>query len=247
LLGQDEMRALLVLVPSLVACSSQNVAPLSEFGPIEAYIGVELGPLAGESGDLDVNPRVFAELSHNNPACPVFDDDIDVSIDGVRPDSLEPGYYDEGGGYGHDTEPSCQSPYFTIDRVPPAKPVSVLRLADATAEMSLEVDRLFVNPVMTIATPLVHGQAARIDVADDRQITMVDAVWWVGDEESRIGYDAMPTVAANGIALTMPSAGTGPGWLEVRVELAAPELTCNGFSTCAVSIKGSAKLDGTLE
>ena len=214
---------------------------------MEAWISVELGPLAADSGRLDVNPRVNVAFNHNNPACPVFDGDIDTSIDGVRPDDLEVGYYDEGGGWGHDTGPSCQPPYYSINRVPPAKPTSVLRLADATADYSLEVDRLFVNPAMTIATPLTRGQGARIDVNDDRVITKVEAMWWVGDSESALGYDAMPTVNANGIFLQMPADGAGRGWLEVRVELAAPQITCNGFSECAVWIHGSQRFDGTLQ
>jgi hypothetical protein len=241
------MRALVGFgLPLLVACSSQNVAPLSEFGPMSAWISVELGPLPADGG-LDVNHRVFVSFSHDAPGCPVFDDDIDVSIDGVRPDSLEVGYYDEGGGYGHDTSPFCQPPYFSIDRVPPAQPRSTLRLRDATADLSLEVDRLFVNPAMTIATPLVRGQVARIDVADDRQLTKVDAEWWVGDETSATGYDAMATIDGNGIALRMPSDTSGPGWLEVRVQLAAPQLTCNGFSECDVTISASEKFDATLQ
>jgi hypothetical protein len=241
------MRALVGLgLPFLVACSSQNVAPLSQFGPMEASISVELGPLSAESG-RDVDPRIFVSFSHSAPDCPVFDDDIDVSIDGVRPDSLEVGYYDEGGGYGHDTSPFCQPPYFSIDRVPPAQPRSTLRVKDATADFSLEVDRLFVNPAMTIATPLVRGQVARIDVADDRQIMKVEAEWWVGDETSATGYDAMATIDGNGIALRMPSETSGPGWLEVRVQLAAPQLTCNGFSECSVFMQASAKFDTTLQ
>jgi hypothetical protein len=245
------MRALLLLAPALVACTSENVAPLSEFGPISAYVEVELGPLAGESGDLDVNPRVFVEFSHNNPDCPVLDDDIDTSIDGVRPTSLERGYYDDGSGWGDNHDPSCQRPYFTIDKVPPAKPRSVLRLADATADLSLEVDRLFVNPAMTIATPLVRGQLARIDVADDRQIEKVEAMWWVEGHDDvgtfQMGYDVKPTVASNVLSFRMPSETSGPGWLEVRVSLAKPEQTCTGFSMCDVTIKGSERFDATLE
>ena len=239
------MRALVVLLPSLVACTSENVAPLIEFGPISAYIDVELGPLAADSGREDVNPRVFVSFSHDNPDCPVFGD-VDTSIDGVRPSSFEHGYYDDGGSYG-DGGPSCQPPYYSINKVPPAKPVSILRLKDSTAEFSLEVDRLFVNPAMTIATPLVRGQVARIDVADDRPITNVEAFWWVGDDTSATGYDVMPTPSAGAISLHMPAQGAGSGWLEVRVVLGAPQLTCNGFSDCSVSIKGSATFDTTLQ
>jgi hypothetical protein len=242
------MRALLALVPTLVACTSQNVAPLIEFGPMSASISVELGPLSAESG-RDVNPRVNVSFSHDNPDCPVFDDDINASIDGVRPDSFEHGYYDEGGsGYSHDDGPICQPGYFSIDKVPPAQPRSILRLADATADLSLEVDRLFVNPAMTIATPLVRGQLARIDVADDRKITKVEAMWWVreGDEDnwSATGYDVMPTITANGISFRMPTEVSGAGSLEVRVDLPAPQLTCNGFS---MQIKGSQMFDTTLQ
>lgn len=241
------MRVLFGLgLPLLVACTSQNVAPLSEFGPMSVSISAELGPLSAESG-RDVNPRVHVAFSHANPDCPVFDDDIDTSIDGVRPDSFEHGYYDEGGGYGHNTDPICQPPYFSIDRVPPAQPRSTLRLSDATADLSLEVDRLFVNPAMTLATPLVRGQLARIDIADDRQLMKADAEWWVGDETSSTIYDAMATITASGIELRMPSEVSGPGRLEVRVVLAAPQLTCNGFSTCSVVINGSEKFDTTLQ
>ena len=241
------MRALVVLgLPSLVACTSENVAPLSEFGPMSVSVSVELGPLSSESG-RDVDPRIFVLFDHNAPNCPVFDSDIDATIDGVRPDSFEHGYYDEGGGYGHDTSPICQSPYFSIDRVPAPKPLSTLRVRDATADLSLDVDRLFVNPAMTLATPLVRGQVGRIDVADDRQLMKVDAEWWVGDENSSIGYDAMATITPGGISLRMPTETSGPGRLEVRVQLAAPQLTCNGFSACTVSIHGSEKFDATLQ
>jgi len=244
------MRAVLVLVPTLVACTSQNVAPLSEFGPMSASIDVELGPVSAESG-RDVNPRVHVAFSHDNPDCPVFDDDLNATIDGVRPDSFEHGYYDEGSGYSHDDGPSCQPPFFSIDRVPPAQPRSSLRLVDATAELSLEVDRLFVNPAMTLATPLVRGQLARIDVADDRQITKVEAEWWVesGDESngSAVIYDVMATTTPNGISFRMPTEVSGVGRLEVRVELAAPQLTCNGFSKCSATIKGSQTFDATLQ
>jgi hypothetical protein len=242
------MRALAAVLPLLVACTSENVRPLAEFGPMSASIDVELGPLAADSGLEDVNPRVFVAFSHDNPDCPVFGGDIDTSIDGVRPDSFERGYYDDGsGGYDSNHDPICQPPYFSINRVPPAKPSSVLRLADSTADYSLEVDRLFVNPVMAIVTPLVRGQVARIDVADDRQLTKVDAEWWVGDETSAMIYDAMATIGADGISLRMPSNVSGPGRLEVRVQLAAPQLTCNGFSECSVTIKGSQTFDATLQ
>lgn len=244
------MRALLVLVPTLVACTSENVAPLIEFGPMSASIDVELGPVSAESG-RDVNPRVNVSFSHANPDCPVFDDDIKASIDGVRPDSFEHGYYDEGSGYSHDDDPICQSPFFSIDKVPPALPRSTLRLADATADLSLEVDRLFVNPAMTLATPLVRGQMARIDVADERQITKVEAEWWVeeGTEDnwSAMIYDVMATITPSGISFRMPTEVSGVGRLEVRVELAAPQLTCNGFSMCSVTIKGSQTFDATLQ
>ena len=241
------MRAVAVLAVSLAGCSSENVAPLKDFGPMSAWISVELGPLAADSGSLDVNPRVFVAFLHDNPACPVFGDDIDTSIDGVRPDSFERGYYDEGGGYGHDTSPSCQSPYYSIDKVPPAKPTSMLRLADATADYSLEVDRLFVNPAMTIGTPLVRGQLARLDVADDRALMNVDVEWWVGDETSATGYPMMATVTANAISFRMPTEASGPGWLEVRVDLGVPQMTCNGFADCSVTMQGSQKLDATLQ
>jgi hypothetical protein len=241
------MRVLAGLVLALVGgCSTENVQPLSEFGPIAASIDVDLGPLPEGAGDLDVNPRVFVAFDHSNPACPVFGD-VDTSIDGVRPDALENGYYDDGSGWGDNHDPSCQPPYYSIDHVPPGKPTSILRLADATASYSMEVDRLFVNPAMTIATPLARGQVARIDVADDRQITKVDAMWWVGNSESATGYDVMATVAANGISFTMPTQVSGPGWLEVRVGLAAPQITCNGFSTCSATIKGSQRFEGTLQ
>lgn len=239
------MRALL-LVPVLAACTTQNAAPLAEFGPISVWIAAELGPLSAESG-RDVNPRVHVAFDHSNPDCPVFDGDIDASIDGVRPDSFERGYYDEGGGYGHDTGASCQPPYFSIDRVPPAKPLSILRLVDATADLTVEVDRLFVNPTMTLATPLVRGQIARIDVADDREVTKVEAEWWVGDENSAMIYDVMATVASNSISFRMPSNVSGSGWLEVRVELAAPQVACNGLSMCSVTIMGSETFDATLQ
>jgi hypothetical protein len=240
------MRAFLAVVPLLVACSTQNVAPLSEFGLMSASISVELGPLPASDG-LDVNPRVNVAFDHNNPNCPVFGGDIETSIDGVRPDEFERGYYDEGGGYGHDTGAICQPPYYSIDRVPPAKPTSILRLADSTADYSMEVDRLFVNPTMTIATPLVRGQMARIDVMDDRQVADAEAMWWIGDENNATGYDVMATVTANTISFRMPSTVSGPGWLEVRVDLAAPQVTCNGFSNCTAIIMGSQKFDGTLQ
>jgi len=238
---------LLPVVGLLAACTSENVAPLVEFGPMAAYVDVELGPLTAEWGREDVNPRVFVSFSHTNPDCPVFDNDIDASIDGVRPDSFELGYYDEGGGWGHDTGPSCQPPYFSINKVPAAKSVSTLRLADETAEMSLTADRLFVNPAMSIASPLRRGQLAVIDVADDRAIKNVEAMWWVGTEESATGYDLMATVSSNVIGLRMPSETSGPGWLEVRVELAPTQATCIGFSSCSVLIKGSQRFDATLE
>ncbi len=244
------MRALLALVPTLAACTTQNVAPLSEFSPMSASISVELGPLSSDIG-FDGNPRVDVSLHHFLPGCPVFDDDIKASIDGVRPDSFERGYYEEASGYGHNDDPTCQSPYFSINKVPPAQPRSILRVSDATAELSLEVDRLFVNPAMTIATPLVRGQLARIDVADDREITKVSAMWWVERRDeygsSATGYDVLPTVSPTGISFRMPTQVSGDGWLEVRVELAAPELTCNGFSKCTVMIKGSQTFDGTLQ
>jgi hypothetical protein len=239
------MRALLAILPSLVACTSENVAPLSQFGPMSAWVSVELGPLSAESG-RDVNPRVFVSLDHSNPDCPVFDDDIAASIDGVRPDSFEHGYYDDSTGYGHNNDPICQPPFFSIDRVPAAKTRSTLRIADETANYSLEVDRLFVNPEMTLAARLEHGRMARIDVNDDRQITNVEAEWWVGDETESYIYDVMATVASNAITFRMPSDLSGPGRLEVRVELAAPDLTCNGFSECLVSMKGSQTFNDTL-
>lgn len=236
----------LALVPTIGACTTENVSPLSEFGPMSASIDVELGPVSAESG-RDVNSRVFVSFSHDNPNCPVFDDDINASIDGVRPDSFEVGYYDEGGGYGHNDDPSCQSPYFSIDRVPPAQPRSILRLADATADLSLEVDRLFVNPAMTLTAPLARGRLAHIDVADDRLITKVEAEWWDGDETSAYIHDVHATVAADGISFRMPTEVTSTtGHLEVRIVLAAPQLTCNGFSTCTVTIKGSQTFDGPL-
>ncbi|MEO7096551.1 MAG: hypothetical protein ABI175_25050, partial [Polyangiales bacterium] len=120
------MRAILLLAPALVACTSENVAPLVDFGPLEASISVELGPVSAESG-RDVNPRIDVAFYHSNPDCPVFDDDIKTSLDGVRPDSFEHGYYDEGSGYSHDDGGGCQSPYFSIAKVPPAQPRSVLR------------------------------------------------------------------------------------------------------------------------
>jgi hypothetical protein len=239
------MRAVL-LFPTLVACSSQNVAPLIDFGPMSASISVELGPLSAESG-RDVNSRVNVSFSHDNPDGPVLDDDIDASIDGVRPDSFELGYYEDGSGYGHNDDPICQPPFFSIDKVPPQKPRSILRLADASADLSLEVDRLFVNPAMTLAIPLMRGELGRIDVADDRQITKVEAEWWVEQGTSATIYDVMPTITSNSISFRMPAEVNGPGRLEVRVELAAPQLTCNGFAMCAVSMKGSATFDATLQ
>jgi hypothetical protein len=240
------MRALpVVVVLSLGACSTQNVAPLSAFGPMSASIDVELGPLGPEFA-RDVDPRFFVAFDHSQPDCPVFDDDIDASIDGVRPDSFELGYYDEGGGYGHDTGAICQPPYFSIEKVPAAKPTSVLRLRDATADYTLEVDRLFVNPTMTVAAPLMRGQMGRVDVADDRQITKADAQWWVGDENSATGYPMTTTVTSNVISFRMPSEVSGPGHLEIRVELAAPQLTCNGFSECRVDMKGSQTFEESL-
>jgi len=239
--------ALLFLVPTFGACTSENVAPLIEFGPMSASISVELGPVSAESG-RDVNPRIHVSFSHDQPNCPVFDDDVNASIDGVRPDSFELGYYDEGGGYGHNDDPSCQSPYFSIDRVPPAQPRSILRLADATADLSLEVDRLFVNPSMTLTTPLARGRLALIEVADDRSITKVEAEWWDEDGTSATIYDVMPTLTPAGIEFRMPTQSevTGAGRLEVRVELATPQLACNGFSKCSVTIKGSQTFDATL-
>lgn len=246
----EPMRALLVLVPTLVACTSQNVVPLVEFGPMDALIMVELGPVSAESG-RDVNDRVNVHFWHDDPNCPVFDDDIRATIDGVRPDSFEHGSYEEGSSYGHNDDPTCQSPYFSMRKVPSAKPLSVLRLSDTTADYSLEVDRLFVNPAMTLATPLVRGQVARIDVADDRLITKVEGEWWVeeGDEynNSAMIYDVMATVTPNGISFRMPSEVSGVGRLDVRVELEAPQLTCNGFAKCTVTIKGSQTFDATLQ
>ena len=239
------MRILLVLAASLVGCSSGNVQPLDKFGPMSAWIDVELGPFPADGG-LDVNPRVFVSFDHNSPACPVFDDDIDVSIDGVRPDELEVGYYDEGGGWGDNHDPSCQPPYFSINKVPSSRLASTLRLRDATADYSMDVDRLFVNPAMTIATPLTRGQVARIDIADDRKLTKVSAIWWVGDSENATGYDTMATVSSNSISLHMPTELGGPGWLEVHAEVEAPQITCNGFSECSVLLNTSARLEGTL-
>ena len=211
-----------------------------------ASISVELGPVSAESG-RDVDPRIHVAFSHDHPDCPVFDDGISASIDGVRPDSFERGYYDDGGGYGHNDDPICQSPFFSIDKVPPAQPWSTLRLADATADLSLEVDRLFVNPAMTLATPLVRGELARIDVADDRPITRVEAEWWVEEGTSATIHDVMASIMSNRIALRMPSEVSGGGRLEVRVQLAAPQLTCSGFSMCTVMIKGSETFDATLQ
>jgi len=239
------MRILLLLAASLVGCSSENVQPLSKFGPMSAWIDVNLGPLPAKD-DLDVNPRVFVSFDHNNPACPVFDDDIDVAIDAVRPDELEVGYYDEGGGYGDNHDPICQPPYFSIYKVPSPKPLSTLRLKDSTADFSMDVDRLFVNPAMTLATPLSRGQVARIDVADDRPLTNVSVLWYTGDNESSIGYEVTATVNANSISLQMPTQGSGPGWLEIHADLPAPQITCNGFSECSVMMKGSEKINGTL-
>ncbi len=239
------MQAALLLLPALVGCTSENVAPLVEFGPMSAWILVELGPVSAESG-RDVNPRVDVSFSHDNPDCPVLDDDITASIDGVRPDSFEHGYYDSGSGYSHDDGPNCQPPFFSIDRVPPAQPRSILRLADATADLSLEVDRLFVNPAMTLTAPLARGRLSHIDIADERPITKVDAEWWDGDETSATIYDVMPTLTPDGISFRMPTEISSAGRLEVRVELAAPQLTCNGFSKCSVTIKGSQTFEATL-
>ncbi len=245
LLSLEAMRALLALLPTLVACTSQNVVSLVEFGPISASIAVELGPVSAESG-RDVNPRIDVSFSHNNPDCPVFGDDVKATIDGVRPDSFERGYYEEASGYDHSDGANCQPPYFSIDKVPPAQPRSTLRLTDPTADLVLEVDRLFVNPAMSLATPLVRGQLARIDVADDRQITNVGAEWWVEDGTGATIYDVMASVTPTGISLRMPSEVHGDGRLEIRVQLATPQLTCNGFSSCSVQIKGSQTFDATL-
>lgn len=232
----------------LAGCTSQNVAPLVEFGPMTAYVDVELGPLVTEFRRPGIDPRVQVSLSHDNPDCPVLDeDDTDASIDGVRADSFYPGNYDEGGGWGHDSGPSCQPPFFAINKVPAAMASSTLRLADATAEMTLVADRLFVNPEMTIASPLLRGQLAVIDVADDRPIKTVEAMWWVGTEDSATGYDVMPMVSSNVIEITMPTETSGPGWLEVRVVLAPSQPTCIGFSECFVTVKGSAKFDARLD
>jgi hypothetical protein len=72
-------------------------------------------------------------------------------------------------------------------------------------------------------------------------------MWWVGDESSATGYDVMATITSTGLSFRMPSEVSGDGWLEVRVDLAAPQLTCNGFSACSVMIKGSQRFDATLQ
>lgn len=243
------MRALVVLVPALAACSApQNVTPLADFGPMGAWLSVELGPLAPDSGREDVDPRVHVAFSHDRPDCPVFDDDIDATIDGIRPTSFEHGYHEEGGGYGHNDDATCQPPFFSIAKVPPAQPRSTLRLADATAELVMEVERLFVNPALTLASPLVRGRAARIAIDDDRTITEVSAVFWVGDATTATGYDFAPVIDGFGIAMQVPAdMPAGAGWLEVRVRLAQPGIICDGFAVCNVAMHGSARLDGAVQ
>lgn len=234
----------LPLIGLLAGCTSQNVVPLADFGPIRAYVDVELGPLGVTTGAI-IDPPVLVSFSHTSADCPVFDGDVKASIDGVRPDRFERGYYKEPGALGHDAGSGCQTPYFTINKVPAAKELSTLRLSDATAALSLTADRLFVNPTMTLASPLLRGEQAVIDVADDRPIKRVEATWRT--EGATKLYDLMPTVSSQVISVWMPSDTSGPGSLYVHVELESIEPTCVGFSGCTVNVKGSEKFDATLE
>ena len=92
--------------------------------------------------------------------------------------------------------------------------------------------------------PGASSSVAALSVAGDATGGPFTFTWAV----SRDGVSDLPlTVTPSGISFRMPTEVSGVGRLEVRVELAAPQLTCNGFSMCSVTIKGSQTFDATLQ
>jgi hypothetical protein len=237
------MNKLLVLVPALLAgCDGLDHRRLTDLGAVTAEVNVDLGAPWGTSSS-DVHPGMQVSLEYTEPGCLSLEDDAEGSLDGRHAEYSEIGGISEGEVHGH-FESYCVQPAFYFERLPEARDVSTIVVADGSAHFSIEVPRLLVNPTITLGE-LQRGSTAVARVEDPRPIASTRV--WYSDDANQFYWPVDPTIVGNEVHFPVPSTARGTGTLGIVVTFDDHELTCAGFASCEVSVQGGASFVRTIQ
>jgi hypothetical protein len=243
------MKTLVCAVALVAGCNAldgHENRSLAELGAVTAEVHADLGAPWGTSTD-DSHPGVSLSLDYTAAGCLSLLEDAVGSLDGHHAELSDIGYFDDGEGWDHNDEPHCVKPAFYFERLPAPRDVSRVIVVDDSAQLTIDVQRLLVNPTITM-TELVRGTTAIAVVDDPRPISMV-RVWFQSSygETPPVYWPVDATFAGNEIRFPVPSTARGSGTLGINITYKDHDLTCTGFASCDVTVQAGASFMRTFQ
>lgn len=228
---------LLSLVPLVAACAEptgHEERDLADIDQLSAVVMADVGTPSDPIGFPVSMPAVSAFIDYPGDHCYALR--ATATVDGSAPDMFIAGGYDD---------PACTKPSLYVDELPAPRDVSTITLSDASATMTIEVARLFVNPRLSVAPTLTAG--AQVIRVDDPRAIDAATVWF----RSANGRDSWMKAADPSIQgqlrFTVPPGSTGTGTLGVVVKIRDNAVTCIGWASCKAIVNGGASFAVTIQ
>lgn len=242
----NKLACVVALLAGCDALDGHEHRSLMELGAVTAEVFVDLGAPWGTGSD-DVHPGAHVSLDYSASGCLSLEHDAEGMLDGTASDYSEVGYYDDGGGYGHNDDPYCARPAFYFERVPASRDVSTVEVSDASASFSVEIPLLLVNPVITLGE-LERGSIAVARVEDSRPITSV-RVWFQSsyEEPTPVYWPVDATIVGTEVRFPVPTTARGSGTLGINLTYKEHDLACTGFASCDVHVQAGASFTRTFQ
>lgn len=145
---------------------------------------------------------------------------------------------------------SCIHPSFSVGALPGRLRTTLSRadhieIADASAVLTMLVDRLLVPPEMTLETEVIVGSELRVRIDDPRTFDRARVRWTTSD--GMYSSEEIATLSGEEITLMVPGRWrAGAGTLNVVVDIDDADNECVGFTTCTLEIQAARAFTTTV-
>jgi hypothetical protein len=227
---------LLSLLPLVAACGpslDHEARDLADIEDLSAVVMADVGTPSDPIGFPVALPALSAFIDYPGDDC--YSLRAAATVDGSVPDTFIAGGFDD----------ACTKPSLYVDAVPAPRDVSTIVLADASATMTIEIARLFVNPRLSVATTLAAG--AQIIRVDDPRAIDSATVWFRSDNGKDSWMIAADPSIQGQLRFVVPPRTTGTGTLGVVVKIRDNAVTCIGWASCKAIVSGGASFAVTIQ
>lgn len=239
------VRLVLPVVLAVGACTDAGPRLLADFPPTKATLDVDVRAPEERAATTSARPSFQTWLEIHSADCPFLDPSAHASLDTRPVDELERGHIEPTQSHG-ETRDTCIPPQFYVhDPLPPAQHVSVVTLADDSATFRISVERLLVNPELSVGE-LTAGTQTVARILDDRPVAFADVSFLPDGTDPRYPIVATDTqIVGDEIRFTTPAAN-GPGTLSIALTMIEHQIDCDGFVQCEATTYGGRRFARTI-